>query len=391
MNENEQTPAYKETNLRIVFGVTLMAVMGVASIAPAFPKIVESLGISTKEIGLLITVFTLPGVFLTPVLGVLADRFGRKRILGPSLILFGAAGSACAFTGDFNTLLVFRFFQGVGAASLGSLNTTIIGDLYAHSGQRLNEAMGYNAGVLNIGTAAYPALGGLLASFGWNYPFFLPIIAVPVGFIVLFLLKNPEPERGQDIRDYFKNAWKGFRDKQVVGVFVISLITFIILYGVALIYFPFYMKKTFNSSTTVIGLYISAMSVGSGMASSRLGKLTKKYRRKHLLLTAFILYALSLSMLPFIPNIALLPVPVVIYGIANGLNIPTAQGLLASLSPLKYRAAFMSANGMVLRLGQTLAPLVIGMFFVLWGLTGTFFAGAGLAVLTLLLIKYLIK
>lgn len=389
MNENEKKPAYKETNLRIVFSVTLMAVMGVASLAPAFPKIVESLGISAKEIGLLITVFTLPGVALTPVLGVLADRFGRKRILVPSLILFGAAGGACAFTTDFNTLLVFRFFQGVGAASLGSLNTTIIGDLY--SGQRLNEAMGYNAGVLNIGTASYPALGGLLASFGWNYPFFLPILAVPVGFVVLFLLKNPEPENAQGIKDYLKNAWKGFQNKQVVGVFAISVITFIILYGVALIYFPFYMKKTFNSSEVVIGLYISAMSVGSGLASSRLGKLTKRYSRKHLLLAAFILYAVSLAMLPLIPNLYLLLIPVVIYGVANGLNIPTAQGLLASLSPLEYRAAFMSANGMVLRMGQTLGPIVMGLFFALWGLAGTFFAGAALALLTLLLIKYLIK
>ncbi len=391
MNENVQTPAYKETNLRIVFGVTLMAVMGVASIAPAFPKIVESLGISTKEVGLLITVFTLPGVALTPVLGVLADRFGRKRILVPSLILFGVAGGACAFTPDFNTLLIFRFFQGVGAASLGSLNTTIIGDLYAHSSQRLNDAMGYNAGVLNIGTASYPALGGLMASFGWNYPFFLPIIAVPVGLVVLFLLKNPEPEKGQDIKDYLKNAWKGFQNKQVVGVFTISVITFIILYGVALMYFSFYMKKTFNSSGVVIGLYISAMSVGSGLTSSRLGKLTKKYSRKHLLLTAFVLYALSLAMLPFITNLALMLIPVVIYGIANGLNIPTAQGLLASLSPLKYRAAFMSANGMVLRMGQTLGPILMGLCYVLFGLAGTFFSGAVLALLTLLLIKYLIK
>lgn len=391
MNENGHTPAYKETNLRIIFGVTLMAVMGVASIAPAFPKIVESLGISTKEIGLLITVFTLPGVFLTPVLGVLADRFGRKRILVPSLILFGLAGGACAFTLDFNTLLIFRFFQGVGAASLGSLNTTIIGDLYSHSGRRLNEAMGYNAGVLNIGTASYPALGGLLASFGWNYPFFLPILAVPVGLVVLFLLKNPEPESTQNIKDYLKNTWKGFQNKQVVGVFAISVITFIILYGVALIYFPFYMKKTYNSSAVVIGLYISAMSVGSGLTSSRLGKLTKKYSRKQLLLTAFVLYALSLAMLPLMPNLTLLLIPVVIYGVANGLNIPTAQGLLAGLSPLEYRGAFMSANGMVLRMGQTLGPIVMGIIFIPWGLVGTFFAGAILSLLTLLLIKYLIK
>lgn len=73
-------PVYTHKNLRIIFSITLMAVMGVVSVTPAFPKIVEALHISMKEIGLLITVFTFPGVLLTPVLGVLADRFGRKRI-----------------------------------------------------------------------------------------------------------------------------------------------------------------------------------------------------------------------------------------------------------------------------------------------------------------------
>lgn len=391
MSSKKEIPVYKDANLRIVFAVTLMAVMGVSSIAPAFPKIVESLRISPKEIGLLITVFTLPGVLLTPVLGILADRFGRKRILVPALILFGAAGFACAFTGDFKTLLIFRFLQGVGAASLGSLNTTIIGDLYAHSGPRLNEAMGFNAGVLNIGTASYPAVGGFMASFGWNYPFFLPIVAIPVGLVVLFFLKNPEPHNDGDIKAYLKNTWKAFQNKQVAGIFIISLVTFIILYGVALIYFPFFMKKHFNASELMIGLYISAMSVGSGFTSTQLGRLTRKYSRKSMLLTAFILYAVSLSLLPFIRSLPLMLIPSIIYGIANGLNIPTAQGLLASLSPIEYRAAFMSANGMVLRGGQTLGPIVMGLFFALWGMTGTFLAGAVLALSMLILIKYSIK
>ena len=164
---------YHETNLRIIFSITLMAVLGVSSITPAFPKIAQVMNISQETVGLLITVFTLPGVILTPVFGILADRFGRKRILVPSLILFGIAGGAGAFTSDFNTLLNLRFIQGIGAAALGSLNSTLIGDIY--SGKERIEAMGYNASVLSVGTATYPTWGAL-AMFGWNFPFILPVL-----------------------------------------------------------------------------------------------------------------------------------------------------------------------------------------------------------------------
>ena len=193
---------YLDTNLQIVFGVTLMAVLGVASITPAFPRIIQELGVSSLGIGLLISVFTFPGVILTPILGVFADRYGRKRILVPSIFLFGIAGGACALARDFNILLILRFFQGVGAASLGSLNVTIIGDLY--SGRERATAMGYNASVLSVGTAAYPAIGGALAMVAWYYPFVLPLLALPLGFVVLFSLKNPEPMIGQHLKDYFR-------------------------------------------------------------------------------------------------------------------------------------------------------------------------------------------
>ena len=82
----------------------MIAVLGVASITPAFPKIEKELNISEQEVGLLITVFTLPGVVLTPLLGVLADRYGRKQILIPSLLLFGVAGTLCFFKDFFLTL-----------------------------------------------------------------------------------------------------------------------------------------------------------------------------------------------------------------------------------------------------------------------------------------------
>jgi ACDE family multidrug resistance protein len=162
-------PLYLNKNLLIIFSITLLGVMGVASITPAFPEIATHFQIPYKKVGWLITVFTLPGIALTPVLGVLADRYGRKTILAPALFLFALAGFACSQVNDFETLIVLRFIQGIGAASLGSLNVTLIGDIFKN--EQRPAAMGYNASVLSLGTAAYPAIGGALTMISWNFPF----------------------------------------------------------------------------------------------------------------------------------------------------------------------------------------------------------------------------
>jgi MFS transporter, ACDE family, multidrug resistance protein len=89
---------------------------------------------------------------LTPIWGVLSDRFGRKRVLAPSPILFGLVGGACALARDFGLLLMLRLLQGIGAVALGAINVTIIGDLF--SGRRRTAAIGYNSSVLSTATAS---------------------------------------------------------------------------------------------------------------------------------------------------------------------------------------------------------------------------------------------
>ena len=182
---------YLDKNLQFVFAVTLMAVLGVSSIIPALPDIMDGLGFTPATIGLTIAVFTLPGVLLAPAVGILADRLGRKVVLVPSLFIFGGFGFACFFAESITQLLVLRFCQGVGAAPLGVLYGTIIGDLY--SGRERAQAMGYNSSVLSMGTAGFPALGGFLALLGWNWPFLLPLLAIPLGLAISMTMDSPEP------------------------------------------------------------------------------------------------------------------------------------------------------------------------------------------------------
>jgi MFS family permease len=187
-----------------------MAVLGTSSITLTFPEIRDALGISSGQVGLLITVFTLPGILLKPVAGVLYDRYGRRKVLVPSLFLFSIGGVACALATDFGLLLLLRTLQRVGVAALGAINVTMIGDLY--SGQRRTEALGYNSSVLSVGTASYPAIGGALALLGWRYPFALPLVALPITLLVLLSLRNPKLHNEQGLKEYAGNIWESVRD-----------------------------------------------------------------------------------------------------------------------------------------------------------------------------------
>ena len=375
---------YLDTNLQIIFGITLTYIMGVSSITPAFPKIVKELNISARDVGLLIAVFSFPGILLTPFLGVIADRWGRKRIIIPSLMLFGIAGGLCFFVRDFKLLLILRLIQGAGAASLGSLTVTIIGDLYSR--KELVAAMGYNSSVRSIGSASYPAIGGALAMMGWHYPFILPVIAVPIGFLVLFNLKTPEPKNEVHIREHLNIVWKKLRNRQMVGLLVVSIILFIMLFGSYMTYFPLLLGNSFAASSLIIGLVIAGVSLIAAFTSSQLGKIIKLFPKKIILKTSFILYAIALLIIPLISQPWLFFIPVIIFGIAHGMSIPVIQALFAEAAPLKYRATFMSVSGMTFRIGQTLGPLLMGIVISIWGIGGVFYAGAGLSIVMFIII-----
>ncbi len=376
-------------NLRIIFLITLMAVLGVASITPALPVIKEHFAIPKQQIGWLITAFTLPGVFLTPVIGILADRHGRKKVLIPALLLFSIAGSSCFFINDFNILLGLRFLQGTGAAALGSLNVTLIGDLF--SGQKRAEAMGYNSGVLSIGTAIYPGIGGLLTMIGWNYPFLLPILGFAVAILTIYKLKTVEPISKQSFKDYILQTGKYISNMHIIGLFILSIITFVLLYGAILTYLPFLLVSKFQANPFMIGILLSAQSVTTAITSARLGQIVKKINSKFVLMIAFFLYATALFILPFISKMMLLIIPIALYGMAQGMNIPNIYNMIANYAPGPQRAAFMSLNATLLRLGQTIGPLLAGFCFTWGGLTGIYLIGSGLAVLMIIFIGLFIN
>lgn len=379
-----------QKDLRIIYSITLMEVVGIASIAPALPKIQEQLGIDEKGIWLLITVFTFPGLVLTLILGALADRFGRKSILVPSLMLFGISGGLCATTNDFNVLLILRFLQGIGAASLSSLNLTIIGDMFENKVSRA-RVMEYNAGVLSISTAAFPAIGGALALFAWYFPFLISLLAIPIGLWVIFSLKLPNHRNGQNFKSYLYCAYKCVCKQEAVAIFLINILSFIILYGALITYFPFLMDRKFHASTLFTGGVMSITAFSAGITASRLRFLRKWFGEKQLLLISFIFYAIACAIIPYIDEIYFLFAPVLLFGLAQGASLPNLLNILSSLAPVEQRALFMSLNGTILRAGQTFGPFMMGVIYSLWQIEGVFLLSSLLALTMFFIVYFLLK
>ncbi len=378
----------KSKQLWLVFGITTIAVMGIASFMSAYPKIAAHFNVTPDKVALISTIFTLPGLLLTPLFGVLADKIGRKKIIIPALLLFGLAGSAIIFVNDFNYFLFFIFMQGIGAAPLGALNITIISDKFV--GKDRIAALGYNGTVLNLSTSIYPFVGGLLAGFGWYYPFFLPLLAIVVMFPVLFFLKDEHISK-VNFSDYFSAFGSTIKNIKVLSILSLAVITFLILFGTLISFLPFLITEMGVKNPVFIGMQIATMSIMAALSSSQLKRINNYFRQKQLLIFAFLLYGIASILVIFFHQPWLLFISSSIYGIGHGVNIPTLVSLLSQSVPKEQLAGFMSLQRASSLLGQTSAPIIFAIFYRSFGIESTFVLGAVLASLAVVIILFFIN
>ena len=187
-----------------------MSAVEATIVATAMPTIVSELG-GFHLFSWVFAAYLLAQAVSTPVYGRLADLYGRKRMffIGASIFLIGSA--ACGFTWVFNmwsvsrafgwgmaALVVFRIFQGMGAGSLQSMATIIVGDIYPAAERA--RVQGWLSGVWGIAAIAGPALGALIVQhLHWSFVFWinLPIGVIAIAILLRYLDEQIEPRAHQ--------------------------------------------------------------------------------------------------------------------------------------------------------------------------------------------------
>ncbi len=353
-----ELPATLRRSLGLVYASSLLVIMGVNIVQQVLPAMIGPLGITDADVGLVIGVYTAPAIVLAPLLGVAADRYGRRPLLAGGLLLFGVAGTAVALAPSFGWVLVLRAVQGIGFSAVIPLTIVLIGDLL--EGRREVSGQGLKVFIDRIGELVLPPLGGALALVGWRWPFLSYAAAVPLGLLVF--LRMPET-RGTGTTSpgrYLKDVARVVRNPRLLLAFAAGFLRFFLDYAF-FTYLPLFVVRTHGLSTAGAGLLRSLHALGAMVTSSQAGRLAASWDKGSLVLCAFIGSGLALLAVPFAPGTGTLAPVLVLYGIANGVISPMQKSLLTQNAPLELRGGVISLDRLSQQIAKTAGVSGIGL------------------------------
>ena len=177
--------------------IVLAAILGLsgadaATVGASASELRSGLHITNTDIGLLVAVSSLVGAFASLPFGVLADRVTRTRILGLTIVTWGAAMLWSATASDFRELLWTRLFLGAVTASAGPMVASLVGDWFG-SWER-GRIYGVILAGEYVGAGIGFAVTGNIAALSWRAAFV--ILALPAFVLALVVWRLREPERG---------------------------------------------------------------------------------------------------------------------------------------------------------------------------------------------------
>ena len=123
---------HKGMTILAIGSIPLILVLGNSMLIPILPKMKTELNLTQFQTSLIISVFSIAAAVMIPILGYLSDRFSRKAIVIPALILYGSggilAGAAAAwFSNAYTWILAGRIMQGMGAAGTAPIAMALNG------------------------------------------------------------------------------------------------------------------------------------------------------------------------------------------------------------------------------------------------------------------------
>ena len=179
-----------------LISAVIMEALDTTIINVALPQMGGNLGATPNEIGWVSTGYILSVVIVLPLTAWLAARFGRKRYLVTSILLFIFASFFCGTSRSLGELIFWRVLQGVGGGALLSTAQATLLEIFPPSQQGLVQSL-FGLGVV-VAPAVAPMLGGWLTdNYSWPWVFF---VNLPIGLVSAFLvttyLQNSRYENG---------------------------------------------------------------------------------------------------------------------------------------------------------------------------------------------------
>lgn len=346
----------KPRNLVLLFCATLTIMAGTA-VAPALPAM-EKVFCDQPNAGLLVNlVMTLPAIVIAlcaPLIGVVIDKTGDKKwLLTSSILLFGVAGlSGYFFDQNLMIILIGRGCLGLAVAGTMVSGMALVGDYFEPLSR--NQFIGLQAAFSGFGGVLFLAVGGALATLGWQYSFLLYAVAFALVPGVLRYIYNAPTEAPIATTTQPNNPLpKGF----IALTFALAIAEITLLYFVAL-YFPFFMEQMGNPSPLANGLCIALMMLTMSSVALFYKRISARLAQVHIHALGFVLLGLGYYLLAYAANYAYACFTLALAGVGFGLLRPNLVAWLMLKLPPQVRGRVMGGLTTSIFIGQFASPFI---------------------------------
>jgi ACDE family multidrug resistance protein len=358
MSDTDVGVPWRSPRLYLLLATAAVAPLDVTLVGPALPAIADAFGVSSTRSGLVITAFAAPGAVLAPVVGMYADRFGRRRVVVPCLLVYGGAGLAVTLATDLWQVLALRAVQGsVGGSILASLTLALVGDYY--DGPQRNAVMGVVSAGISFSAAAGPVLGGVLAARSWDAPFYLYGTSVVVAAAVYWLLDPPPVDGGTD-RDgswsYLRDAVASLPARDALLVYGATFGGFVLFFGGVLTAVPFLLEGTYGLASGRVGALVTGATMPAAVVAVLNGRFARHLSNLGLVAAGFVGYAAGLVGVWAATSATGVLLTLGVFGVGHGLVLPSVASALSALAGPEFRGGVMSLRTSVVLGAQAVGP-----------------------------------
>ena len=356
-----QEISWKE-NLRVAWFGSFLTGASISLVVPFMPIFVEQLGIEGDQVafyaGLAISVSAVSAALVSPIWGILADKYGRKPMMIRAGLAMTITMGGLAFVPNIYWLLFLRLLNGVFTGFVPNATALIASQVPK---DKSGAALGTLSTGVVAGTLTGPFVGGFIAEiFGIRNVFllvgsFLFLAAI----LTIFFIKEDFQPVAKEKAIPTKEVFSSFKyPRLLVNLFLTSFVIQFSAQSIGPI-LTLYVRDLGQTENLlfVSGLIVSSMGFSSMMSAGILGKLGDKVGNHRLLVAAQIYSVIIYLLCAHATSPLQLGLYRFLFGLGTGALIPGVNALLSKMTPKSGISRIFAFNQVFFYLGGVIGPM----------------------------------
>ncbi len=369
----------------ILFMAVFASVLGLGIISPLMPLYAKNLGATGIWLGIVFSAYAVSRGILTPLVGKLSDKKGRKILIVSGLLLYSITSLLYVFISNVYAFTGVRLLHGLASAMVIPIAMAYIGENTEKG--REGIAMGTFNTALFLGMAAGPLLGGVFDTmFGMSSVFYALAGLTGAAFLITLVFLP-------DIKPLKKHKKAHIPIMTIIkNNAVKSLLVFRIVEAVArsgiMVFLPLFGAAK-NVSISELGILISTNLFITALLQRPFGILADKLNKFSMIIAGMSLAAVMLIMIPYCSTFMSLLIVSGLLGLASAMSIPASSAIIVNIGKNGSMGASLGVFSSGMSAGMAISPILFGIVMDKIGIDYVFWFAGGVTLFGIACFRYL--